>query len=272
MCPYSARLLTGRGGLLEPAEAIAHVLAIESSDGLVLVDTGLGAADVANPARTGAFFRHVLRPRYEITETAVEQLRGLGFNPVDVTDIVLTHLDVDHAGGLGDFPQARVHVFAAELEAVLNPGLRERLRYVPQQWAHGPRWTPHGPGGDRWRGFGSVRAIERDDLEVALVPLPGHSRGHSAVAVRLDGAGEDERWLLHCGDAYFHHGEIGTPPRSPIGIRAFEGLVELDREQRLVNQERLRELARQSAGEPLEIFCAHDREEFERLAGAGSAR
>ncbi len=43
--------------------------------------------------------------------------------------IVLTHLDVDHAGGLPDFPDARVHVFAREHETMLDPPRRERRRY-----------------------------------------------------------------------------------------------------------------------------------------------
>ena len=212
MCPYNARLMAGEGGWTETAHMVAHVLAIESGDGLVLVDTGLGTADVADPPRTGAFFRHVVRPRYETAETAVERLRELGFEPADVRHIVLTHLDVDHAGGLGDFPGAQVHVFRTEMEAALNPGLRERLRYIQAQWAHGPDWVPYETGGDRWFGFESVRAIEQLDTEIAIVPLVGHTRGHSAIAVR-DGDG----WLLHCGDAYFHRGEMRRRRAGPPG-------------------------------------------------------
>ena len=62
MCPYNAKLLAGEGGWTETAELVAHVLAIESSDGIVLVDTGLGTADCANPNRTGFFFTKLVRP------------------------------------------------------------------------------------------------------------------------------------------------------------------------------------------------------------------
>lgn len=68
MCPFSARLMAGEGGWREPARLVAHVLLIETDQGLVLVDTGLGTADVGKPARTGAAFRHVVRPSYEIAE------------------------------------------------------------------------------------------------------------------------------------------------------------------------------------------------------------
>lgn len=264
MCPQGARLLTGEGGWREPAELVAHVLAIESSDGIVLVDTGLGTADCSNPGRTGGLFKAMTRPRFDVTETAIEQLRGLGFQPADVRHIVVTHLDVDHAGGLGDFPGARVHVFRTEMEAALSPRIRERSRYVAAQWAHGPDWVPYETEGDRWFGFESVRAIEGLDVEVAIVPITGHSRGHSAIAVR-----SEDGWLLHCGDGYFHRGEMDRPPQAPAGIRIFQSLVEVDRKQRLANQERLRTLAAEHGSE-VQVFCAHDARELERLRAASA--
>ncbi|HKJ36223.1 MAG TPA: MBL fold metallo-hydrolase [Solirubrobacterales bacterium] len=265
MCPYSARLLAGEGGWREPAKLICHVLAIESNDGIVLVDTGLGTADCSNPARTGGLFRVSTRPRFAVEETAIERLRGLGFAPADVRHIVLTHLDVDHAGGLGDFPDAQVHVFRTEMQAALNPGVREKLRYVSEQWAHGPAWVPYETAGDSWFGFESVRAIEGLDVEVAIVPIAGHTRGHSAVAVR-----SGDGWLLHCGDGYFHRAEMEQPPEPPPGIKLFQSVVDLDRKQRLANQDRLRRLNSEHGSE-IEIFCAHDPLELERLqAPAGS--
>ena len=88
-------------------------------------------------------------------------------------------------------------------------------------------------------GFEAVRAIPGLDPEILIVPLPGHSRGHSAVAVR-DGDG----WLLHCGDAYFFHGERSRRRRRcPPGLRFFQTVVGYDGKTRRANQERLRELA-----------------------------
>jgi glyoxylase-like metal-dependent hydrolase (beta-lactamase superfamily II) len=239
------------------------VLAIESSDGIVLVDTGLGTADCANPNRTGVVFKQVVRPIYDVQETALERLKALGFSPSDVRHVLVTHLDVDHAGGLGDFPGAQVHVFKTELEAALKPGLREKMRYIHSQWAHGPKWIPYETAGDTWNGFESVRAIEGLDTEIAIVPLAGHSRGHSAIAVR-DGDG----WLLHCGDGYFHRGELQTPPQAPPGIKAFQAIVEFDHGKRVANQDRLRELAAgpEARSGEIRMFCSHDQVEFDRLA------
>ena len=112
-------MLVGEGGLR--ARIVAHCLLIEAGGGLVLVDTGYGLGDVANPKRLGHPFRDMVRPRLIEDETAIRQVEALGHNPKDVRHIVATHLDVDHAGGIGDFPGAEVHLFASELVAAKAP-------------------------------------------------------------------------------------------------------------------------------------------------------
>lgn len=259
LCPNGARLINGEGGLLAKGHVCCHCLAIETSDGLVLVDTGFGIEDARNPRQLGAAFRLLMNPEPKVETTALKQLEALGFGPGDVRNIVITHLDLDHAGGLPDFPDAEVHVFAPELEAALNPKLNERQRYIGgAHWKHGPQWVRHGAGGDDWFGFESVRILPGLDTEVALVPMLGHSRGHTAIAVKT-GAG----WLLHCGDAYFNHGEVETPPSCPPMMRAFQAMNSSDNKARKANQERLRELAARH-GDEVTLICAHDPHELER--------
>jgi glyoxylase-like metal-dependent hydrolase (beta-lactamase superfamily II) len=252
MCPRGRRLLAGEGGWLEESPIVAHCLLIEAGEQLVLVDTGFGLDDCAKPRRLGVPFRAIVRPECDPDETAFRLIWGLDLDPRDVRHIVTTHLDLDHAGGLGDFPWAHVHVFKPELEAIRHPSLRERSRYVQKQWAHGPEWVEHEADGDDWFGFESVRLLPDLDVEIAMVPLVGHSRGHTGVAVKTE-----DGWLLHCGDAFFFHGEIETPPRSPAGMRVFQSLMEHDGKARRHNQERLRELAREHSDE-VTLICSHD--------------
>jgi glyoxylase-like metal-dependent hydrolase (beta-lactamase superfamily II) len=136
--------------------------------------------------------------------------------------------------------------------------LRERSRYPSNHIAHGPKWHTHEVDGDAWFGFESIRVLPTADPEILLIPLVGHTRGHTAIAVR-DGDG----WLLHCGDAYFHRGEVKTPPHCPPGLAVFQKLMAHDGKKRAANQERLRELAR-GHGEEVRLFCAHDPVELER--------
>lgn len=263
LCPFGAALITGEGGL-GAAHLVCHCLLIENGDSLVLVDTGFGADDVAHPyRRLGPPFAAGFRPRAQADETAVSRLRTLGFDPSDVRHIACTHLDLDHAGGLPDFPDAEVHVLAAERDAAVAPRLRDRPRYVASHhFAHGPKWTTHEAGGDTWNGFESIRILPGPGPEILLIPLLGHSRGHTGVAVR-DGDG----WLLHCGDAYFHHRQMEQPPDCPPVLRAFQSAMADDRAARLRNEQRLNRLAN-SNELGLRLFCSHDHVELERFAQA----
>jgi glyoxylase-like metal-dependent hydrolase (beta-lactamase superfamily II) len=258
LCPRGGRLLGGAGGPLSCAPMCCHCLLIEGDDGLILVDSGLGVEDVNEPRRLGYLFNAMVRPRLDVAETALRQVADLGYRPGDIRHIVPTHLDLDHAGGLSDFPGAAVHVFAAELRAASHRAtLGERNRYRKAQIDSVKKWAAVEEEGETWFGFSAVRAIPGTRDEVLLVPLPGHSRGHCGVAVR-----RADDWLLHCGDAYFHHSEVepsgGLAPR---GVRFFESMVEFNGAERRANQARLRELARLAAGE-VALICSHDLSDF----------
>jgi glyoxylase-like metal-dependent hydrolase (beta-lactamase superfamily II) len=258
MRPWGGRLVNAAGSTFGAAKLVCHCLLIETEQGLVLVDTGLGTADVTTEkAKLERSWLLLTRPALDAGETAAAQVRRLGYQTEDVRHIVLTHLDRDHAGGLRDFPHAQVHVHDVEYQASLES--RERARYLRHQWNHGPQWNLHGSAdGERWFGFEAVRDIPGLPPEILLVPLPGHTRGHTAVAVQEDSS----RWLLHAGDAYFFHGEMQASPHCTPALRAFQKLAQVDGPKRLHNQERLRELA--TTHENIEIFSAHDAHELAR--------
>jgi glyoxylase-like metal-dependent hydrolase (beta-lactamase superfamily II) len=174
--------------------AVSHCLLIEPDNGgLVLVDSGFGSADIATPEQTlGPDFLAWARPVLDPEETAIHQIRRLGFAIGDVRHVLLTHLHRDHAGGIPDFPDAAVHVSQSELEAAVTIGQYPNRRH----WAHRPRWVTYPEtGGERWCGFDHVRQPDGLPPDVLLVPLRGHTRGHTAVAVNAG-----DRWLLHAGD------------------------------------------------------------------------
>jgi glyoxylase-like metal-dependent hydrolase (beta-lactamase superfamily II) len=273
-CPRGARVIAGKGGLFARASLVCHCLLIETdTHGLVLVDTGFGLADVRDPkGRLGRTFMKLTSPQLREEDTAIRQIERLGFKPSDVRHILITHLDADHAGGMSDFPEASIHVFSPEHEAATRRrSFIEKERYRPAQWAHNPKWAIHPAGGASWKGFRAIHALESEEHgacdDILMIPLVGHSRGHSGIAVR-----NGNEWLLHAGDAYFHHGEMDpTHPRCPKGLEVFQRLVQFDGRARLDNQARLRALAADpSVG--VSVFCAHDPSEFQVWQGRQTAK
>jgi glyoxylase-like metal-dependent hydrolase (beta-lactamase superfamily II) len=264
MCPYGGRLIDGRSArVLEPARLVCHCLLIEHDSGLVLVDTGFGLRDVREPRpRLNALFLAEMRPDLREESTALRQIERLGFSARDVRHIVLTHLDFDHAGGIDDFPEATVHLLARERDAAEERStLLDRMRYRPAQWSRHQNW--HGYDdlqGEAWYGFTSVRGLAGLPPEILLVPLIGHTLGHTGVAIDRGG-----HWLLHAGDAYFFHGEMDlVRPHCPPGLVLYQRMMAKDHEARVQNLERLRNLRHRHDSE-VQIFCAHDMIEFERL-------
>ena len=116
---------------------VCHVLLVETGNGLVLVDTGYGTQDCDDPARIGPT-RLLFKPAFDRDETALRQVERLGFTRADVRHIVITHFDMDHIGGISDFPDAQIHVTSAEVQGAVRDSV------VP-----GEDPLPRGPMGAR---------------------------------------------------------------------------------------------------------------------------
>lgn len=262
MTPAMGALLRAPGVPAESAHLVCHALLIETGQDLVLIDSGMGLADIARAGkRLGGAFLQVVRPALDEAETAYRQTQRLGFDPADVRHIVLTHLDVDHAGGIADFPHARIHVLADEHAAAhAGKSLLEKHRYRTIQWSHGPDWSLHRADGEPWHGFAAARSLTGLPPEILMIPLAGHTRGHAGVAVDTGNG-----WLLHAGDAYFDHGQMAAHPTCPLGLRMFQRLMAEQDGPRRDNIERLRTLATDD-GADVNVFCAHDPADLRSLS------
>ncbi len=240
---------------------ICHCLLLElPNHHLVLVDTGLGEQDLIDPQnRFGFGFTHVYaKPERDTYLSAKEQIKKLGFEVGDVQDIILTHMDLDHVGGLVDFPNARIHVHKTEYQTAINErkGFRTKMRYPLKMFAHNPRFITYQDEGDDWFGFSAIHELKNLPPEILLIPTAGHSRGHTAVAINTG-----DNWLVHAGDCYFDPHEIRIPNGRPEPqLARFEIINQWNETKRKQNLQRLNELV--TTRPEVQIFCAHNPQEL----------
>jgi glyoxylase-like metal-dependent hydrolase (beta-lactamase superfamily II) len=162
-----------------------NCLLVEAGAELVLVDCGIGA-------KMDAKFRDL----YGMEEGAVrlpESLAAAGYQPEDVTHVVLSHLHFDHCGGgtrfdsagrpVPVFPRARYWIERGELEHARRPSERDRASYFPENW-------------EPLLEAGQAELFD-DRAEVVpgieAVKAPGHNA--DMCVVTLDGGGEHAIFL-----------------------------------------------------------------------------
>ena len=109
-----------------------RVLLVEGFGRRVLVDTGTGNQW---DAKEQAIFDVAVADEPGVCSA----LRAAGVDPAEITDVVITHLHFDHAGGVTrrgpdgptlTFPKARHHVQRANMETASAPNEREKASYL----------------------------------------------------------------------------------------------------------------------------------------------
>jgi len=161
---------------------VTNCLLVESGDELLLLDSGIGD-------KNDAKFRAIFGMEEGATRLP-EQIRRAGYEPGDVTHVLLSHLHFDHCGWntrvQGDrvvptFPNARYWMERGEVDHARNPNERDRASYDPANWE--PLFDA-----------GLVELFDDAAEPVAgvrAVKAPGHNRDMCIVLLNGDGdAGE----------------------------------------------------------------------------------
>lgn len=136
-------------------------------------------------------------------------LEPLGVEPENITQLIVTHLHYDHAGGLEHFPNATLHMQAAELAFATGPCMcHDTLR--------SPFTAGHVCEAVKRLYSGKVQFHDGDGQiseGVTVHRIGGHSRGLQCVRV-LTSVG----WMVLASDASHYYENFETRKPFPIVV------------------------------------------------------
>jgi N-acyl homoserine lactone hydrolase len=191
-----------------PAFLISHPTA-----GWVLVDTSLHPSLAAKPSENfGRLAARYSRPRVEPGRDLPAQLRDRGADPRSIRLVVITHLHMDHASGISEFPASTLVLSKAEWAAATT-GSRPLARgYRPAHYDYAFDYRLVDFDGSRIDSYSTFgRAFDLlGDGSIRLVFTPGHTLGHMSVVLRLR-----ERDFVIAGDAVYTMRQLEDGPGQP---------------------------------------------------------
>lgn len=136
-------------------------------------------------------------------------LAPLGIRPEDVTTVIVTHLHYDHAGGLHLFPNAKLHIQAAEMAFATGPCMCHDTLRMPFTASHICEAVK--------RLYAGKVVFHDGEAEVAtgvtVHCIGGHSRGLQCVRVQT-GVG----WLVLASDAAHYYENVMAGKPFPIVV------------------------------------------------------
>jgi glyoxylase-like metal-dependent hydrolase (beta-lactamase superfamily II) len=175
----------------------------------ILVDTGYDETEAEKRGRPILMNPH-------------EALRPFGLAPEDITDVIVTHLHYDHAGGLHLFPNAHLHLQAAEMAFATGPCMCHGLMKFPFS-------ADHVCEAIRRLYAGKLTYYEGDGEVAEGVTVHrtgGHSKGVQAVRVQTEAG-----WLVLASDvSHYYENFIARMP-FPLVVdvqEALEGFARLE--------------------------------------------
>ena len=190
---------------------------LRRGDEVILVDTGYDAEEAASRDRP-------------IRLDPVAALAPLGVTPQDITQLIVTHLHYDHAGGLHLFPNATLHMQSAEMAYATGPCMCHDTLKMPFTAGHVCEAVKRLYAGKVVFYDGEAQVADG----VTVHCIGGHSRGLQCVRVRT-GAG----WMVLASDAAHYYENVFARKPFPIVVDLQDMLDGFDTLERLASRRAL---------------------------------
>lgn len=195
---------------------------IRHPQGIILFDSGFGEdfRDQVHGWWAHRLFQLLLPYQFKRSDAAVEQLKKIGIPPEAVRTIIVSHLHLDHAGGLRDFPEASIVLSRGEWEHANVGRWLARLRGVMKEQLEGIEkrlWIIDYQPGTAYEPFDASVDLFGDG-SLILLSTPGHTPGHQSLLVTT-GSGKK---VLLAGDAVWARENYTIPAPKGWIIRHLE--------------------------------------------------
>lgn len=150
------------------APCISWIARSTTSDKIILVDTGPSLPT----QETSRFHSNIdVQPHHRIDRALINN----GIDPVQITDVILTHLHFDHCANAEYLPNARILVQKTELQHAVAPNPNQKTGYETGYKNVFPAWMKY---------FDRIETVE-GDFEITegaqLLLTPGHTPGSSSI-------------------------------------------------------------------------------------------
>lgn len=187
-------------------EMEARALLLISPNKKIVIDTGNGADFILKfGEKMGSKFASM----YNITDSGPSLLKALAHynvKPEEVTDVILTHLHFDHAGGATTerngqlaptFANAKYYVQKRNLETAQKPNLRERASYYAANF-------------EPLIAANQLVLLNGDTADIlpniSVMVSDGHTQGQQIVKIS-----DGQKTLLYCGDVVPTSSHVRVP-------------------------------------------------------------
>lgn len=169
-------------GIGEPFEVPVPFFLIQLDGKNILFDTGNALEVSRNPEKHWGEVVNTYYPVMDEKQYVVNQLKNMWIAPEEIDYVILSHLHLDHAGGVGAFPNAKYVVHKKEVDWAFDLECSQKSAYIMQDIDKNIEWVQL--KNEFEESFDLFKDTPNEGL-IEIYPTPGHTPGHLSIMINL---------------------------------------------------------------------------------------